>query len=302
MPLGAGGRKTQILLALAAVYFIWGSTYLAIRFALESLPPLLMASARFTLAGGIMLAVLIARGVERPSRHQLRSAMIVGTMLLFVGNGFVCWSQQRVPSGIAALVISCVPIFMAVMDAVRPGGRRPAPWAMLGIATGFAGLVLLIGPAQGMSAVDRVGAAGLMIGSLSWSAGSLFARSAPLPANPLLGIAIQMLTAGFLLMIAGLAFGESARVHLGALTPRAIASVLYLAVFGSIVAFSCYVWLLKHTTVSVASTYAFVNPIVAMLLGWGFAGETLGGRTLVAAAIVSAGVAMITLGRPVARK
>ena len=125
MPGGNRGRKTEILLALAAVYIIWGSTYLAIRFALESLPPLLMASSRFTIAGGLMLAVLIARGAERPTREQLRSAMIVGAMLLFVGNGFVCWAQQRVPSGITALVVSCVPIIMAVMDAVRPGGRRP---------------------------------------------------------------------------------------------------------------------------------------------------------------------------------
>ncbi len=298
MPLGAGGRKTQILLALAAVYFIWGSTYLAIRFALETLPPLLMASARFTLAGGIMLAVLIARGVERPSRHQLRSAMIVGTTLLFIGNGLVCWSQQRVPSGLTSLVISCVPILMGVLDAVRPGGHRPPPWVIFGIATGFAGLVLLIGPVGGVSAVDRIGATGLLIACLSWSAGSLFARSAPLPANPLLGIAIQMLTGGLLLMIAGFALGEGARVHLQAVSLRSMLSLLYLAVFGSIVAFSCYVWLLKNTTASIASTYAFVNPIVAMLLGWAFAGETLGARTLVAAAIVIAGVAMICINRP----
>jgi drug/metabolite transporter (DMT)-like permease len=291
--------RSRVLLAFAAVYVIWGSTYLAIRFAIETLPPFLMAGTRFVVAGAVLYAWAVLRGAGRPTARHWRSAAIIGGLLLLGGNGAVVWSEQRVPSGLAALLVCTVPLWMVVVPALRRGGTRPPAQVLAGVALGLTGVALLVGPGRlaGSGGVDPLGALALVTGSLLWSTGSLYARRAPLPAAPLLGAAMEMLCGGALLLVAGLLTGEAARLDLAAVSPRSALALLYLTVFGSLVAFSAYVFLLRATTPARVSTYAFVNPVVAVLLGWAFAGEPVTGRTLIAAAVIVGGVVLITLRR-----
>jgi drug/metabolite transporter (DMT)-like permease len=291
--------RARVLLAFAAVYLIWGSTYLAIRFAIETLPPFLMAGSRFLAAGTVLYAWARWRGAAAPSRRHWRSAAIVGGLLLLGGNGAVVWSEQRVASGLAALLVCTVPLWMVVLPGFRPGGTRPPATVLGGVALGLAGVALLVGPGRlaGAEGVDPLGALALIAGSFLWSMGSLYARRAPLPAAPLLGTAMEMLCGGALLLVAGLLTGEVARLDPAAVSPRSALALLYLTVFGSLVAFSAYVFLLRATTPARVSTYAFVNPVVAVVLGWAFAGEPVTSRTLLAAAVIVSGVMLITLRR-----
>jgi drug/metabolite transporter (DMT)-like permease len=283
-------------LAFAAVYTLWGSTYLAIRYAIETLPPFFMASMRFLCAGGLMYAWARLRGAPRPTAIEWRSGLCVGGLLLLGGNGAVVWSEQRVASGLAALLVATVPLWVVLVEGLTER-RRPTGWVWAGLALGFAGLVLLVGPAAlgGGAPVDRAAAGALVLGSLSWTAGSLYSRRARLPASPILGIAVELLGGGALLGLAGLVLGEPARLHAAQVSARSLLAVGYLMVFGSIIAFSCYVWLLRVMRPTLVATYAFVNPVVAVLLGWLLAHETLSARTLGASAVIVAGVACITV-------
>ena len=294
--------RARLIAAFAAVYVIWGSTYLAIRFAVETLPPLLMAGARFTSAG--LLLLLWSRVVqhgERPSRADWRTGLVSGALLLLGGNGAVVWAETRVPSGIAALLVAVVPLWMVLLDWLRPGGgRRPAAPVFLGLGLGLAGLALLVGPdaASGSgSGVNMLGAAVLMLGSLSWAIGSLFIKHAPRPTTSINGSGTQMFAGGLCLLVAGTMGGELARLDLAHVSERSLLGFLYLVVFGSLIGFTAYLYMLAHTTAAKASTYAYVNPVVAVLLGWAFAHEPLTIRTLLAAAIILAGVAIITVAR-----
>ncbi|HEX2189378.1 MAG TPA: EamA family transporter, partial [Longimicrobiaceae bacterium] len=293
---GTAPPLAKVLAAFAAVYVLWGSTYLAIRFAIETLPPFLMASARFLLAGAALYAFVRARGTPRPQRVHWRSAAVVGGLLLFVGNGGVVWAERTVPSGVVALLVAMVPLWMTLLEWLRPGGRRPGRRVVLGLAVGFAGMVLLVGPLEigGAGGVDPAGAAVVLVATLAWAVGSIYSRSAQLPDDPLLATGMEMIAGGVLLAAAGLARGE-----LGAWDPAAVstASVLafaYLVTFGSLVGFTAYVWLLRVSTPARVSTYAYVNPVVAVLLGWMIAGEPLNARILGAAAIIVVAVAAIT--------
>jgi drug/metabolite transporter (DMT)-like permease len=283
--------------AFAAIYLIWGSTYLGIRIAIESLPPLLMASCRFLLAGGLMYAWARLRGAPHPHRRHWPQAAWIGGFMLLGGNGGVSWAEQRVSSGAAALIIATVPIWVALLDSLRPGGRKPGAWEIAGLMLGPAGVALLVGPAAGASAerVDGLGAAVLIGAALSWTIGTLRAPRADLPKSKTLAIAMQMLCGGALLLVAGLGTGEWARFSPSAVTPRSILALLYLALFGSLVAFSAYMWLLHHCPPARVATYAFVNPIVAVFLGWALAGEPLGPRTLLAGSIIVSAVALIII-------
>ena len=291
-----GVRRAEILLAFAAIYVIWGSTYLAIRFAIETLPPFLMAASRFLVAGPLLYAWARWRGAARPSPGHWRAAAAVGALLLLGGNGAVVWAEQRVPSGVTALLVAMVPLWMVLLDWVRPGGVRPTLAVFSGVALGLAGLVLLVGPEQilGGEHVDHAGALALAFGCLTWSIGSVYSRHAPLPASPQLATAMEMLAGGALLLVASLARGEWQQLDVQAISPRSLAALAYLVVFGSLVALTAYVWLLRQTTPARVSTYAYVNPVVAMLLGWALAGEPLSARTLVAAAVIVGGVVLIT--------
>ncbi len=294
-----------MLLAFAVVYVVWGSTYLAIRFAIETLPPLLMAAARFLTAGVILYAWRRARGVPAPSTRNWVAAVVVGLLLLLGGNGAVVWAEQTVPSGVAALLVAVVPLWMVLLDWLSPGGRRPGAIVGLGLAVGFAGVALLIGPGAilrgAASGVDPFGAGVLMVGSFCWAAGSIYSRSAPLPPAPLLTTGMQMIGGGTGLLIAGLATGEASRLSLSGASPRSLLSLAYLIVFGAIVAYSAYTWLLRVVPAAQVSTYAYVNPVVAVALGWAFAGEPVTARTLAAAAVIVGSVALITIARPKAR-
>ncbi len=290
-------RRSWVILAFAAVYLIWGSTYLAIRFAIETLPPFLMAGTRFVIAGGLLYGWARWRGAGKPARTHWWAAVIVGGLLLLGGNGSVVWAQLRVPSGVAALLVALVPCWMVLLDWLRPGGTRPAPQVFLGLLLGLVGLAWLIGPdaIMGGGRVDLVGAAVLAFASLSWAAGSIFSRHLPTASPPLLTIGMQQLAGGACLLAFAALAGDFGRLDLAAVSTRSSLALVYLVAFGSIIGFSAYMWLLRVSTPARVSTYAYVNPVVAVLLGWGLADEALTARIGVAAAVIIAGVALITL-------
>jgi drug/metabolite transporter (DMT)-like permease len=283
----------KVALALGAVYIIWGSTYLAIRFAIETIPPFLMAATRYLTAGALLYTWARLRGAPRPKLVHWRSAFIVGAFLLLVGNGAVVWAEQKLDSGLAALLISTEPIWIVILVWLRSGRQRPNLRVIAGMLLGFAGLVMLVRP-SGSASIDLVGAAAVVLASLSWAWGSLYGQRAPLPESPLAATGMQMLGGGALLMIASALTGEPARFTLSELSLKSALSVGYLIVFGAIVAFTAYVWLLRVAPPVLVSTYAYVNPVVAVLLGWAFAGEPLTAGTLISAAVILAGVALIT--------
>lgn len=290
--------RFAVLAAFAIVYVVWGSTYLAIRFAIETLPSFLMAGARFTIAGAVLYAwSRFLGGAAPPTAAQWRATAVVGVLLLTAGNGLVVWAEHRVPSGVAALLVGGVPCFMVLFEWLRRGGTRPGPRVVAGLLLGLAGLLWLVGPeaVMGGGRADVLGAAALVVASASWAAGSIFSRQAPMPPAPFLSTAMQMLTGGAALLAIGMLSGEPWAFDPAAVSARSLFGWLYLIVFGSIVGFSAYVWLLRASTPAAVSTYAYVNPVVAVLLGWLLAGEELTVRMLVAAAVIVSGVALITL-------
>ena len=289
--------RTKIVIALGIVYAVWGSTYLAIAVADRTLPPLLMLAVRFGLAGGLLYAWSAWRGdvaSARLGRREWMAAAIVGGLLLFVDTGGIAWAEQRVASGLTALLVATVPLFTALLDRTFFGVRLSLG-ALAGIAAGLLGVALLVGQSAN---VDPVGAAVILAAALAWAGGSAYGRVAPLPRAPFLSAAMQMLCAAALLAITGTATGEVGRVHPAAISAGSAVAFLYLVVFGSIVAFTAYGWLLRSGASSVlVSTYAYVNPAVAVVLGWALAGEAVGGRELAAGAIVVASVGMLVLAR-----
>jgi drug/metabolite transporter (DMT)-like permease len=291
--------------ALIAIYIVWGSTYLAIRFAVETMPPFLTAGFRFLIAGGVLYIIRRLRGDKAPLRLEWRSAAIVGLFLLVGGNGGVMWAEQRVTSGIAALLIASVPLWIALFDSLRPGGRRPDRWVIVGVLAGFAGILILIGPAQliGIQGqVDLVGTVVLLLAALSWAAGSLYNRGAKLPASPLLGTGMEMLVGSLGLFILGTVTGEWSQMELTSFSTRSLLGFAYLVVFGSWVGFASYVWLLRVAPTMLVSTYAYINPLVAILLGSLLAGEALTPRVVLAAMFILGSVVLITLTNPATSK
>jgi len=299
MPSFPRGRALAIASALAVVYVVWGSTYIGIAITLESLPPLLSAAARFLVAGAILYPIasrLGDRAGDRPGRRQWLAALITGAPLLAVGNGGVVWAQQTVPAGIAALVIATVPLWIALLDRLLFGNRL-SRLALGGLALGFGGVALLVAPGSGGD-VDTAGALVLVLCAFSWASGSLLARGAALPSRPLVAASMQMLAGGGVLVVAGVATGELGDVRLDAFSGRSLLALGYLVVFGSIVAFSSYGWLLRNARTSLVATYAYVNPVVALLLAAVVLGEGVTARMLVAGAIILAAVALVVSARP----
>jgi drug/metabolite transporter (DMT)-like permease len=281
-----------VAVALATVYVVWGSTYLAIRVTDRTMPPMLMSSVRFLVAG-LALCMFASRGRARPTLREWRAAAIVGGALLLVGNGGVAWAETRIDSGLAALIVAMIPLWVAVLDRAL-FGRRLSLAAIVGLVVGFAGVALLVRPGGG---VDVVAALALLGTTGAWAAGSLYARGAPLPQSPLQSAAMQMLCASVMLAVAGVAFGEPGRVHADAFSAKPVAAWLYLVLVGSLVAFSAYAWLLKNVKIGIVSTYAFVNPVVAVGLGALFLGERITGTTLLAGASIVVAVILIVTGR-----
>jgi len=286
--------KFKIALAFVAVYLIWGSTYLAIRFAIESMPPFLMAGTRFLLAGLVLYAWTRLRGSARESKQHWGNAFIIGGLMLLGGNGAVVWAEQWVPSSMTSLLIATVPLWMVLLDWIW-NRARPNVKVIIGLALGFAGIALLVGGFEnlGESSIDIVSACILIFGTFLWANGSLYSRSAKLPSSQFLDTGMEMIAGGLLLLLTSFVTGEWARARLDLITFHSLFSWIYLVVFGSLVAFTSYTWLLRVVSPSKVSTYAYVNPIVAMLLGWILAKESLNARSLLAAAIILASVLII---------
>jgi drug/metabolite transporter (DMT)-like permease len=288
------------VLAFAAVYIIWGSTYLAIRYAVETIPPFFMAGCRFVIAGAALYLWSRAGGAARPSRRDWAGAALIGALLLLTGNGGLCWAEQRVPSGLAALLLASIPIWMVLLDSLRSGGTRLGLQVIGGMAMGVAGLALLVGPAHlwGSSRVNLAGAAVLMLASFSWSLGSILSHKVKLPPSSLLAAAMEMLAGGALLLLLGVLSGEGLQLHLSGVALRSLLGLVYLILAGSLLGFTAYLWLLRSVPTARVSTYAFVNPAVAVFLGWALGSEPLTGRELLASVTIIAGVAILITHRP----
>jgi drug/metabolite transporter (DMT)-like permease len=290
--------KVKIWISLLLVYILWGSTYLAIRYAVETIPPFLMAGTRFMIAGSILYVWRRASGDPAPTRRQWLSATAIGLLLLLGGNGMLSWAEQKVASGVAALLIGSVPLWMAAIEAIRPGGNRPNWLGVLGLVIGFGGIALLVGPslAGGSKAeLHPLGIAVLLFASLSWSIGSIYSRHAELPRSALLSTSMEMLAGGAGLILTGTVMGEWHALVLSAVALRSWLGLAYLAVFGSMVAYTAYTWLLRNAPLSLVSTYAYINPLIAILLGSLLAGELLSERILAAAIVIVGSVVVINL-------
>lgn len=286
----------KLVLAFTAVYLIWGSTYLGIRYAIETIPMFLFAGTRFLIAGAVLYLWARMRGAARPDWSNWRAATIIGALLLLGGNGLVVMAERSVPSGLTALSLATEPLMIVLLNWARPGGGRPSGRVSLGLALGLIGMLLLVGPANiaGQGEVDLFGAGLLVVATTSWAAGSLYAVRAKTAPSPLLAAGMQMLAGGALLLMVGLARGETSGFAISDVSLRSAVAYFYLIIFGAIIAFTCYSWLLKVTPPSLASTYAYVNPVVAVALGWAVAGEALTLRTIIATAVIVAAVIIIT--------
>lgn len=290
-PSREGLRSILIVASFACIYVVWGSTYLAIRVAVEHIPPFLLAGSRQLIAGVPLYLLARLSGAPRPERRHWLGAAVVGVLLLLGGNGGVTYAEQWVDSGPAALVIATVPLWVTLLDTLLFGARRPPARVWLGIGIGLVGVALLVGGFSG--AAMGFGTAALLMSAVSWSLGTLSSRRLPLPASPFLSTAMQMVAGGAALMAVAGMRGEVSRFDLAAVPAKAHLAMAYLVILGSIVAFSAYVWLLQQVSPSRVSTYAYVNPAVALLLGYWLLGEPLHPRTLLAAAAIVAGVVLI---------
>ncbi|HYV98807.1 MAG TPA: EamA family transporter [Gemmatimonadaceae bacterium] len=301
-PRSQAPSRARLAAAFFAVYVVWGSTYLFIKIVVADIPPFLAAALRHTIAGVLLYAWARARGAPRPSAPEWLSALAAGVLLLTTGNGMVNWASQRVPSGLSALVVSSVPIWIVLVDWVRPGGARPGRRTMAGVALGSMGVAGLVWSAGGVHQGARqpvaIGCLGLLFGSLSWAVGTILSRQLRRHPDGALASAMQMVTGGIALGVLGSAAGELARFHPSAVPVSSWLALAYLVFAGSIIGFTSYTWLLRVSTPAKVATYAYVNPVVAVLLGWAFVGERLSGATLIAAAVILVAVAVATVPAP----
>jgi drug/metabolite transporter (DMT)-like permease len=288
-----------VTLNFASVYILWGSTYLAIRVGVQDLPPALLAGARFLIAGALMLAWLLGRRVPLPPRSMLGPIALTGMLLLCGGNWLVTYAELTVSSGMAAVIIANLPFFMAGLEALRRDGERLAPIGVLGLLIGFAGMMILMWPKiaalpPGSGLGGLRGEFALLGANLCWATGSIYSKHRVRGVAPLMAVALEMLIAGAALTLAGLLLGEAPRVHV---TPRAVWAVGWLILAGSILGYSSYIWLLNHVPAAKVSTYAYINPIIAVVLGWLFLGETLDWRIAAGTAVILGGVAAVNAAK-----
>jgi drug/metabolite transporter (DMT)-like permease len=288
--------KSRIWLALFTLYIAWGTTYLAIRFAVESIPPFFMTGTRFLVAGLVLYIWRRLAGDPAPSRFQWRSAIIIGTFLLVGGIGGVTLAERYVPSGIAALVVAATPLWIILIDALRPGGNRPTWQSMIGILIGLAGIVILVNPGGAsphQPVYSLLGVGIVLLAALSWAIGSIYSHEAKLPDSALLANGMELLAGAAGSYLIGLLMGEVRQLDLSAITLRSLSGLGYLIVVGSLVGFVCYTWLLRVAPTPLVVTYAYVNPLVAVILGSLIAGEVLTPRVLIAAPLILVAVGLI---------
>jgi drug/metabolite transporter (DMT)-like permease len=297
-PISHAAERRQtfwLVAAFAAVYMIWGSTYLAIAVGIQSFPPLVLSACRHFTTGVILYPLLRWKTGLRPTPAQWRTAAITGVLLLLFGNGGVCLAERTLPTGVAALLVAMVSFWMVLADWLRPGGAKPLARVVASLVLGFAGLVVLVGPRHlgGSERVNPAGAAILMLGSFAWACGSIYSKHNDLPSSPMLGVAMQSLAGGAALWTAALFSGEVRQFHLAAISLHSWLALAYLMLFGSVIGFTAYVYILKKSTAARVGTYAFVNPVVALLLGWLWAGEQITLRTGLAAAVILTAVLFV---------
>ncbi len=297
--------KTKLWTALLALYIVWGSTYLAIRFAVETIPPFMHASIRFLISGIILYLWRRAAGDSIPTASNWKSTAVVGTLLLLGGNGLVSLAEKNIPSGIAALVISTSPFWLVLFESLRAGGTKPNWQSILGLVIGFGGVFLLIGPAEITGSTQEFNTASvimLLIAPFLWSLGSIYARGADMPKSTLMSTGMQMLAGSVSLFIVSVLTGELNGFSFGDVSMRSWWGLIYLITFGSLVGFVSYGWLLHNAPVSLTSTYAYVNPVVAVFLGWLLANEELNARIGIASAIIIGSVIFINWARQLKAK
>ncbi len=299
--------KTKIWIALIALYLVWGSTYLGIKFAIETIPPFFHAGIRFLISGIILVVWQRAAGYEMPTRKQWVSTAFIGTMLLLGGNGLVAWAEQFIPSGIAALIISSMPMFLVIAEAVRPNGAKPNWQTIVGLLVGFAGIFILVGPSQISGSNVQLNPSGIvaLLGAcILWTTGSIYSRTADLPKSSLMTTGAEMLMGSIGLFIVSLLTGELKGWDPAQVSAHSMYGLLYLITIGSIIGFGSYTWLLQNAPISLVATYAYVNPIVAVLLGSWLGNEPLGPHVWLAAAIIIGSVIFIntTRGKPKVKK
>jgi len=289
----------KTLLAFAIIYFVWGSTFLAIRIGVHEVPPLLFAATRFLIAGLILYGWMIARGERSPSRRQWMSVLLLALLIFVIDYGLLFWAERRVPSGIAAVIMATIPVFMALSEILFLRTQRLTIRLAVAFLIGIAGVAVLMSHSLnlGGAPIDRAGAVALIIGSISWSIASVLPRRLPLPSSKAMSSGAQMLAGGVLLAFTAAAFGEFRNFRPSTVSPAAWFSLLYLIVAGSIIGFTAYVWLIHHESPTKVGTYAYVNPVVAVLLGYFLGGETLGMRTILGTLFVLISVLVITTTR-----
>ena len=291
--------RWKTLLAFAIIYFVWGSTFLAIRIGVREVPPFLLAAMRFFAAGIALYTWMIARGERSPTVRQWMSALLLALLIFVVDYGLLFWAEQRVPSGLAAVMMATIPVFMALSEIALLRTQRLTVRLMLALAIGIAGVAVLVSRSfnLGGAPVDTTGAVALLIASISWSVSSALTRKLPLPESKVMSSGAQMLAGGVLLGITAAALGEFQRFNPGAVSREAWLALLYLTVAGSIVGFTAYVWLIHHHSPTKVGTYAYVNPVIAVLVGHFLGGEALGARTILGTAFVLISVIVITTAK-----
>jgi drug/metabolite transporter (DMT)-like permease len=294
--------RIKTVFALLALYLIWGTTYLAIRYVVEAVPPFMAAAARFICSGSLILLWFKIKSPKKPlaTSVEWRSAAITGALLLGGGNGLVSLAETRVSSGMTALFVSSMPFWIVLLDWIRPHGNRPKPLTLLGLMTGLAGMIYLVAPKD--NALDSLSVGILICSTISWAAGSLITKHRVMPSSPFLTTGMQMVTGGVFLVLMSAFTGEWMHFSLSLISTQAILGWLYLVFFGSILGYSAYVWLLKHSHPAQATTYAFVNPVVALVLGAWAAHEPLSPRVIYAAFVILSAVAIILTQRASAPK
>jgi drug/metabolite transporter (DMT)-like permease len=290
-------NRTALVVAFAAIYVIWGSTYLGIRVAVETMPPFLMACVRFLVAGLALFGFLLLRGAPWPSRAQWRTNAIIGSFLLLGGNGLVVWASQTIPSGITALLAGIGPLFIVLTEWAWPGGTRPTFMTIAALLLGFAGVAWLAAPWENSTdgGLNSAGLLAILGACIFWSIGSIWSRHARHGAGTTMAAALQMLGGGAGLAFVALLHGDLGGLDLGSISARSWGAFVYLVTAGSLVGFSTFVWLMQHSTPARVATYAYVNPVVAVFLGWLLLDEAITTRTAVAAAIIVTAVALITM-------
>jgi drug/metabolite transporter (DMT)-like permease len=288
--------RWKTLLAFAIIYFVWGSTFLAIRIGVSEVPPLLLAAMRFLVAGLVLYGWMIARGERSPSRRQWRSVSVLAILIFVIDYGLLFWAEQRVPSGVAAVMLALIPAFMALSEIIVLRTQRLTIRLALALLIGLGGVAVLMSRSLNLGGepIDRVGALALIIASMSFSVSSALARKLPLPSSKVMSSGAQMLAGGVFLVLAAAALGEFGDFHPGTVSRGAWLSLLYLIVAGSIIGFTAYVWLIDHESPTKVGTYAYVNPVVAVLLGYFLGGEALGLRTVLGTLFVLISVLVIT--------